>query len=220
MSGDEYLREQEERLAAMAREEAVARFEQQEQEREEQALVLSKEALDAHNKQMQPSESAGRLEHAHANAPARTLSHYSSSQRGAYPSSDNGSTATGTTQTTSMSLRGGNREAANNPDVTTLYKWSWEQPGYLNPDHFDKDPLATGAQHTRTRTRHDDGGDDGDGGNGSMRDRDYSPTRDRSRQPYVQSAWGLRSPTCSRLCRVVEQHVAMVSGLLAHPPPG
>ena len=74
MSGDEYLREQEERLAAMAREEAVARFEQQEQEREEQALVLSKEALDAHNKQMQPSESAGRLEHAHANAPARTLS--------------------------------------------------------------------------------------------------------------------------------------------------
>lgn len=48
-------------------------------------------------------------------------------------------------------------------DIAALYKWSWEQPGQLNPSDYTKDPLAAKLRG---------GGGVGGGGAGGMLDDD------------------------------------------------
>ena len=50
-------------------------------------------------------------------------------------------------------------------DIAALYKWSWEQPGQLNPSDYTKDPLAAKLRG---------GGGVGGGGAGGMLDDDLS----------------------------------------------
>lgn len=55
-------------------------------------------------------------------------------------------------------------------DVAALYKWSWEQPGQLNPSDYTKDPLAAKARGAG-------GGGNGDGG-GMLDDNPYDDEDD------------------------------------------